>query len=84
MLMGAPACNMPAPEEKVLNHRIVDDGLQYHSHEARLSHVVESSRESSSTGQESRFRCTGLIPLGARIQLIQLPLLARWYSRLDV
>ena len=51
VLMGAPAGNVATAKEKALDHRIVDDGLQDHTHEASLSHVEETSRESTSTGQ---------------------------------
>ncbi len=67
MLMGARACNMAASKEKAFDHGIVDDGLQYHTHEARLSHVVETPRESKPTRQRRRLRCNGLIPFATRI-----------------
>lgn len=73
--MGALASNVTTRKEKALDHRIVDDGLQDHTHKAGLSHVEETSGESSSTGQRSRIGRNVLVPFRAWIEVIQLPLL---------
>lgn len=73
--MGALASDVTTRKEEALDNRIVDDGLEDHTHKAGLSHVEETSGESSSTGQRGRVGCNVLVPFRARVEVIQLPLL---------